>query len=181
VRGGPLGLSELFETYRDPLTRYAARRVGPEHGADVVSETFLVALNRPNDVPSNEDALMWLYAVARNHIRNHYRTEQKWILESHPELVVDRDSIDIADEIATRVDLLDALSNLHFDDAELLRLMAWEDLNPTDAAKVLGCSSTAFRVRLHRARSRLRKQLELTKPHLDTPPIRMKHDEGAAK
>jgi RNA polymerase sigma-70 factor (ECF subfamily) len=39
-------------------------------------------------------------------------------------------------------------------------LTAWEELSSTDAAKVLGCSATAYRIRLHRARKRLRERLE---------------------
>jgi RNA polymerase sigma-70 factor (ECF subfamily) len=46
----------------------------------------------------------------------------------------------------------DSLAEL---DREALRLAEWEQLSPTDAAVVLGCSAATFRVRLHRARRRL--------------------------
>ena len=45
------------------------------------------------------------------------------------------------------------------DDREVLRLIAWEGLESREAAAVFGCSYGAFRVRLHRARRRLEKQL----------------------
>jgi DNA-directed RNA polymerase specialized sigma24 family protein len=38
---------------------------------------------------------------------------------------------------------------------EAILLIAWEGLEPTAAARVVGCSAAAFRVRLHRARRRL--------------------------
>ena len=38
--------------------------------------------------------------------------------------------------------------------------MAWEDLTPTQAARALGINPTAFRVRLLRARRRLRAGLD---------------------
>ena len=38
--------------------------------------------------------------------------------------------------------------------------MAWEDLTPTQAARTLGINPTAFRVRLLRARRRLRAGLD---------------------
>jgi RNA polymerase sigma-70 factor (ECF subfamily) len=44
-------------------------------------------------------------------------------------------------------------------DREILRLIAWEGLNPGEAAKVLEISGPAARVRLHRARARLRREL----------------------
>jgi len=43
---------------------------------------------------------------------------------------------------------------------EVLRLIAWDGLDTHDAAQVFGCSPGAFRVRLHRARRKLAKQLE---------------------
>jgi RNA polymerase sigma-70 factor (ECF subfamily) len=43
---------------------------------------------------------------------------------------------------------------------EVLRLIAWDGLSTGDAARVYGCSAGAFRVRLHRARRKLAKQLE---------------------
>ena len=40
-------------------------------------------------------------------------------------------------------------------DREVLRLAAWEELQPAEIAAVLGCSANAAAVRLHRARQRL--------------------------
>jgi RNA polymerase sigma-70 factor (ECF subfamily) len=44
-------------------------------------------------------------------------------------------------------------------DLEALLLVAWEDLTPTQAARALGISAVAFRVRLLRARRRLEARL----------------------
>jgi hypothetical protein len=40
-------------------------------------------------------------------------------------------------------------------DQEVLRLAAWEQVTMAEGAAVLGCSASAFRMRLHRARARL--------------------------
>ena len=48
------------------------------------------------------------------------------------------------------------------DDRELLLLVGWEQLDHAAAARVLGCSRTALKVRLHRARRRLAAHLEVT-------------------
>jgi DNA-directed RNA polymerase specialized sigma24 family protein len=45
-----------------------------------------------------------------------------------------------------------------------LLLIAWEDLTPAQAADALGISATAFRVRLFRARRRLRAALPEAEP-----------------
>ena len=45
------------------------------------------------------------------------------------------------------------------EDRELLLLVTWEELTPSEAARVLGISALAARSRLHRARRRLRARL----------------------
>lgn len=53
----------------------------------------------------------------------------------------------------------EAFSQLSETDQEILRLIAWDDLRPAEAAHVLGCSENTFNVRLHRVRQRFRTQL----------------------
>ena len=57
-----------------------------------------------------------------------------------------------------------ALRALRGSDREALLLVAWEDLTPTQAAAALGITPTAFRVRLYRARRRLRATLASSQP-----------------
>ena len=64
------------------------------------------------------------------------------------------------------------LRALSLRDREALLLVAWEDLTPALAARSLGLSQAAFRVRLHRSRKRLRRLLEAGErtaavPHLE--------------
>jgi RNA polymerase sigma factor (sigma-70 family) len=55
-----------------------------------------------------------------------------------------------------------ALDELSPEDRELLTLIAWEGLTPSQAAAALGLAPGTARVRLHRARTRLRAQLSST-------------------
>ncbi|MEV7908225.1 RNA polymerase sigma factor, partial [Streptomyces anulatus] len=69
-----------FETvYRETygqITAYAARRCdSPQDAADVVAETFTVAWRRMDELPSGEEATLWLYGVARRVLANHRRGE----------------------------------------------------------------------------------------------------------
>jgi RNA polymerase sigma-70 factor (ECF subfamily) len=59
-----------------------------------------------------------------------------------------------ADEAVRR-----ALAQLRPEDAELLRLWAWEQLTPAEIATVLGISANAAHSRLHRARRKLADRL----------------------
>ena len=53
-----------------------------------------------------------------------------------------------------------ALARLPANDREAITLIAWDGLRPAEAAIVLGQSPATFRVRLHRAKRRLRRELE---------------------
>ncbi|MGW2199555.1 RNA polymerase sigma factor, partial [Streptosporangium sp. NPDC001682] len=56
----------VYDAYYPAIHQYAARRTGsPDDTADVISETFLTAWRRIDDVPEGEEALLWLYGVAR--------------------------------------------------------------------------------------------------------------------
>ena len=48
------------------------------------------------------------------------------------------------------------LTSLPPEDREVLMLAGWEGLSATAMGQVLGCSPTAARIRLHRARARLK-------------------------
>jgi RNA polymerase sigma-70 factor (ECF subfamily) len=54
-----------------------------------------------------------------------------------------------------------ALIALSDDEREILLLVAWEELTPSQAAAVLGISPETARTRLHRARLHVRSQFEL--------------------
>jgi RNA polymerase sigma-70 factor, ECF subfamily len=75
-------------------------------------------------------------------------------------------------------EVLRAMAGLSGEDRELLLLVSWEGLSPSEAAKGLAISSLAARSRLHRARRRLRALIEddntaaHRSPELDTEEAR---------
>jgi RNA polymerase sigma-70 factor (ECF subfamily) len=60
--------------------------------------------------------------------------------------------------------VVDALARLSELDREAITLVAWEGLTPNEAAVVVGRSPVAFRVRLHRAKRRLRQEIDSCSP-----------------
>ncbi|GAB3243805.1 RNA polymerase sigma factor [Kineosporia babensis] len=145
------------------LLRYALRRVkSPEDAADVVAETFLIAWRRYDEMPSGDQARLWLYGVARNVLANHGRVEQRrerlgerLQLELREHLTRYDPTADLLEERATR----EALAALEHHDREVLELTVWEQLTPTEIAVALGLRSEVVRTRLSRARARMRKRL----------------------
>jgi RNA polymerase sigma-70 factor (ECF subfamily) len=156
----------LFTQFHGPVRAYASRRA-PDDADDIIADVFAVAWRKREDVPDN--ALPWLYAVAAKEMlhtsRAHDRRDRLGRrLQATTSLV----HPDPAEQIAVRLDaqapVTRALALLPERDAEILRLWAWEHLEPAEIALVLGISSVASRVRLHRARRRLESIL-LTAPH----------------
>ncbi len=64
---------------------------------------------------------------------------------------------------------LEAAARLAPTDAEVLRLVAWEQLSISDVAAVLGIAPYAVTQRLHRARRNLARHYRLLEAHLSTP------------
>ncbi len=138
---------------------YAVRRVGPDVAPDVVADTFAVAWRRRGDIPSV--ALPWLYGVARRVISQHHRGEARHLrLVERASAAVHDGSTPVDVRVSDRDVWERALSELDDADVEALRLVGWEGLKKGEAAAVMGYSPGAFRVRLSRARRRLRKELE---------------------
>jgi RNA polymerase sigma-70 factor (ECF subfamily) len=135
---------------------YALRRTSREDAADVVAETFLVAWRRLDDF-DEASALPWLYAVARRVLLSQRRAtlRQRAIAER---VAASRPDVARIPEGSRR--LLETLAGMGEKEREVLMLAAWEELSSSDAANVLGCSATAYRIRLHRARRHLRERLD---------------------
>lgn len=151
---------QLFETAYPPLRRYATNRgLQGADAEDLVASTFEVAWAQIEAVPS-KDPLPWLFAVARNHLRNKLRSDERRRLLLARAYVPDSGGDNIETAIADGEAIRRAFSQLGEDDQELLRLIAWDNLSPAQAAAALGCGSLAVRSRLHRARNRLAALLE---------------------
>lgn len=158
-------LHALFIEHADQVLRYALRRVDHATANDVVSDTFLVACRRIDQVP--DSPLPWLLVVARNSIRNRLRGSTRRQRAAAEFAAVERAAATAAaaDELVVeRATLTRALAQLTADQREVLLLVAWDGLTAAEAARVVGCSRAAFEVRLHRARSRLRTALERDDP-----------------
>lgn len=151
----------IYNAYYPAIHQYAARRTDSrEDTADVMSETFLTAWRRIADVPEGEGALLWLYGVARRVLANQRRGQSR--RAGLTERLRDETS-------ATRPFGSDGLDHVRvaFDglstrDREVLALACWEGLTGPEIGRVLGCTATAARIRLHRARGRLARALGLT-------------------
>ena len=156
----------LYNDLYDDLWRYVQRRsINTEEARDTLSEVFLVAWRRLEDIPAGKEARLWLFGVARNLVKTSWRKRKR-----SGDLLVR-----IGSEMSTRgttdeeldnsgvLKIVKALQFLSENDQEILRLVAWEDLSHKEISVVLGCSENAVAIRIRRARVRLMKVMQTNK------------------
>lgn len=146
--------AEVF-AHLGTVVAYAARRgvVDPE---GLGAEVMLIAWRRLADIPLG-DAKPWLIATARLSVMADRRRNRP--AETFDEQIVGVQATAVEPMIGLDPELERALLRLSYADRESILLIAWEDLTPRQAALSLGVTATAFRVRLHRARRRLEREL----------------------
>jgi RNA polymerase sigma factor (sigma-70 family) len=162
-------LETVFAAHHQHVLAYALRRVPAHDAEDVLAEVFATAWQHRQRVP--DPALPWLYRAASHHVlhaqRGHGRRQRL-----NARLVAEPSAAerDHADTVAAQLDdasaVERALSALSPRDAEVLRLSAWEELSSDEIAYVLGCTTAAAKVRLHRARRRFAAALESSESNL---------------
>ena len=156
----------LYAECASAVLAYALRRASPEEAADAAASTFVVAWRRLDELPTGRE-LAWLYGVARRVLATQRRAigRQRAVAFrlAGEERAFTGPGFDVV-----REPVLEALAELDEREREVLMLTAWEGLSGREAAAALGCSETAYRIRLHRARRRLQARLTT----LDSPEAR---------
>lgn len=160
----------LYGEHYEPVLAYVLRRAPAALAGDIVADVFLVAWRRLEDVP--DEPLPWLLGVARKTLANERRGGRRRVALL---AALEENRGEVADVVGRQVQVVgQAVKRLGETDRELLRLIAWDGLTTREAATVLGISHAACRVRLHRARRRLSRELAAdVKPR--TTPSRAVH------
>ncbi len=154
----------VYEAHYDDIWRYCYRRAGDRAQAeDLLAETFATAWQKVNQIPQENEALPWLYAVAYNHMRNGWRQSkqrQNLAEKLRNEASTDADPLDPADYAAGGIGLVrEAIFSLSDTDREVLMLTSWERLSHRQIAEVLNITENAVSIRAHRAKQKLQKKL----------------------
>jgi RNA polymerase sigma-70 factor (ECF subfamily) len=172
--------AEFERVYRanvDAVTAFFARRTAdPQAVADLTADTFAAAITSFAVFdPGRGTARAWVFGIARNvyaaHCEAHAR--QRGRIER---LAGRRDlDPDHVEELIGRIDaeragrrLVSELTALPERDRAVIELVDLAGLAPAEAAAVLGAAPGAVRMRLMRARARLRKAA--TAAHATTDP-----------
>lgn len=165
--------AEIFEVfYRQHLEvieSFVARRVGDREAvADLTAEIFLSAIDSAHRYrPGLGTPRAWLLGIARVLVANHARRRNR--RRAGEERL--RGSVLLDEDDAARLDaridasaqsrrLYEAMDALPEAERAVLELVALDELAVTEAAAVAGVRPVTARVRLHRARRKLRAALD---------------------
>ncbi len=154
----------LFDAHHRTLLAYCMRRLPVEDANEAVAEIFLVALRRPDQVPGRDEALLWLYGVARNVVRNLQRSGRRSMALAVRHAALAVEDVDGPEVVVLRNEaqreVLAAISALRPDDQELVRLKVWEGLSNEAIGTILGITHRAVEARYTRALKKLSKILK---------------------
>ena len=157
--GDDAAFIRLWQQTQPVLLRFLTVRA-PDVADDVAAETWLAALPQLKRFDGDEGAFRgWLVAIARNKLvdarrRSGRRPEQLGGLRfEHPSLAPD--TADLAHERQATEDALRLIAQLPSDVAEMVALRVIVGLDVAEVASVVGKSSGAVRVAVHRGLRRL--------------------------
>lgn len=176
-QGDATAFTTLVEKYKQPVLNLAWRTVGdPTEAEDLAQNVFVQAWKSADRYQPTAKFSTWLFTIARNLCLNEIRrrsrhpaesldqTRENDDLASH-QIVDKRNSIApdelLRDELEHKVDA--ALAALPENQRTALLLCRQEELSYEEIAAVLGCSLSATKSLIHRARETLKARL---KPYL---------------
>jgi RNA polymerase sigma factor (sigma-70 family) len=164
--GATAEFERLYRANVDAVTAYFARRsADPQVVADLTADTFVAAITGFGSFdPRKGTARAWVFGIARRVYAAHCETyrQQHKIQRLAGRRDLDQDQVA---ELLDRIDaeragrhLLTGLALLPERDRAVVELVDIAGLRPNEAAAALGLPPGTARMRLMRARARLRKE-----------------------
>jgi RNA polymerase sigma-70 factor (ECF subfamily) len=172
--GHDAALNDLMERHSTPVFHFLCRMLGNEEDAvDLAQETFVRVYRARESFRSNSKFTTWLYTIAANLARNHFRwrarhpnvsleassgTTEEFLGSTLPSNEPVPSDQALAAERAAAVRA--AVNRLPDDLRDAIVLCEWEEHSVAEAAAILDTTPKAIESRLYRARKSLRKELE---------------------
>lgn len=155
---GGVDFNAVYSAYYPRILRYLARLVGPEDAEDVAQEVF-IKISRSLGDYRGEGLSSWVYRIATNAAMDSRRRVTPMAIPAEEESLAP-DSADTAEQRLIRGEmskcvrgLIDKLPDTY---RAVLILSEIEGLADAEIASVVGATLETVKIRLHRARRRLR-------------------------
>jgi RNA polymerase sigma-70 factor, ECF subfamily len=166
VGGTARDFERVYDEFHARIRRYLARLGDPASADDLTQETFARVSHGLAGFRGEAALSTWIYRVATNVALDRVRSRgfQLDVRAAQPDAVATLSTMPvIEDDIARRemsACVRDHIDQLPPDYRTVVVLSELEELPDREIAEVLGISLEAVKIRLHRARARLRQMLE---------------------
>ena len=157
----PATFSELYRrTHVDVLAFLLRRCASAEDAADCLAETYLLAWQKRNEMPTGAKTRPWLFGVARNVMRrgSELRARTAAATSALAAEIERSGAVSQRPDVAEPDPVIAAIRRLPELDQEIVTMLIWDELAPREVAAVLGLTPNVVRVRAHRARAKLRQR-----------------------
>jgi RNA polymerase sigma-70 factor, ECF subfamily len=162
---GARNFEAVHQEFRPRICRYLRHLVGEAEADDLTQAVFLKVSAALPAFRGESSLLTWIYRIAINIARDHSRASGRW---SSVEIESIEDLPDSAREAADRAYIRQEMSTCIRELVEKLPepyrapllLSDFEELANAQIAEILGLSLDTVKIRLHRARVRLRAAME---------------------
>jgi len=177
-KGDQKAFEELFEKYHRPILNFCFRFLGNSHEAeDIAQDTFIqVYQAAPRYQPLTKFST-WLYTIAKNLCLNRLREGRMEAMAKVNSLMGEEESLleeqivsnnPGPDQQAEEKEITEIVQKAIRDLPAAIRLplilRRYQELSYEEIAQILGCSVTAVKLRLHRAKRLLAQRLA---PHIE--------------
>lgn len=164
--------SGIYSTYYPKIVGYLRRVVGESEAEDIAQEVFVKVNTALAGFRGESRLSTWIYRIATNAAMDHVRSSAS--ARSHVDKSVDAEADDLPGNVQDDAPLLDTLlirkdmneciqgivNGLPDNYRAVLVLSDLEGFSNAEIADVLGLSLDTVKIRIHRARARLRSEME---------------------
>lgn len=173
---GTLEFQNIYDTYQPKILRYLTRLIGESDAEDLTQETFIKVHQASGDFRGESQLSTWIYRIATNTALDKIRSPS---FQRTGQIVVS----DALEESGTVNGVIPLEGQKPLIEKELIRdemnhcirgyieklpedyrialvLSEYEGLKNSEIAAILGVSLDTIKIRLHRAKEKLKKELE---------------------
>ena len=173
---GEQELQNIYTTFNEKIRRYLTRLVGDAEAEDLTHDVFVKAGKSLKDFRGESQLSTWIYRIATNTALDRLRTADfKQSVQERLSIDEDETAIEdidvwtgrktaLPDQQLIRREMNDCIrgfiESLPAAYRSVIVLGELEEFTNHEIAEILGISLDAVKIRLHRARARLKKELE---------------------
>jgi RNA polymerase sigma-70 factor (ECF subfamily) len=163
--GATLAFQQVYDEFHARIRRYLARLGGPADADDLTQETFARVSQALASFRGDAALSTWIYRIATNVALDRARSRgfQLSVRAAQPEALATLATIPVIEHDIARREMSacvrDYVDRLPPEYRTVVVLSELEELPDREIAEVLGISLEAAKIRLHRARARLRAML----------------------